>query len=307
MEILLPFFNFALLFGVILGIGALSGYASERVGIINLGIDGMMIAGALFFGIISKYVEPLGNGSIFLTLFIVGILSMSVGALHGFATIVLKINHIISGVAINILVLGIATFLNISLGEIVYDDASLISAYSQFNHIKGGFYGSTLWLLFGTLIIGGILYFVMTYTKIGLRFRGVGENPNAIDSQGINVYKYQWAGVLLSGFLAGIAGSVFLFATIRFDGSVQGTGFLAIAILITGQWDIRKIAISTIGFALLTAMVRRGIFSEIIGSGKFNVLWEAIPYLITIIVLIFFSKKSKQPKNNGEHFDASRR
>jgi simple sugar transport system permease protein len=187
-------FNYTLLFGAILLMGALAGVLSERVGIVNIGIDGMMCFGAIFFGIFSAplfHLSQAGPGTLIITLLLTMVCTSITGLMHGFATIKLKANHIISGTAINSIGLPLAMFLNNPLGMSLYDSTNLNSGYSDFLYLGGSIYGSSLIIFLIALLIAGGLFFFLIYTKTGLRYRAIGENPNAVDAQGINVCKYQ--------------------------------------------------------------------------------------------------------------------
>jgi simple sugar transport system permease protein len=187
--------NYFFMFAAILLAGALSGYLSERVGIVNIGIDGMMCIGALFFAIYSSPVlgmSNLGFGMIVIPLILTMISTMLVGAMHAFATIKLKANHIISGTAINMIGLALATFLNTALANSLYDGGTkLESGFPSFGFLGNGLYASSIIMLAVILILAGVTFIFMRYTKIGLRYNAVGENPNAVDAQGISVIKYQ--------------------------------------------------------------------------------------------------------------------
>jgi simple sugar transport system permease protein len=231
-------FDGFLMFGAILLAGALSGFLSERVGIVNIGIDGMMCIGALFFGIYSSPVlgmSNLGFGMLIIPILMTMASTMLMGLLHAFATIKLKANHIISGTAINMMGLAFATFLNSKLAESLYAGATkLQSGFVSFDYLGNGIYMSSIILFLAVLAIAGCFYIFMRYTKIGLRYTAVGENPNAVDAQGISVIKYQWIGVLLSSAMAGLAGALFLFNAGQFTGNTAGLGFLALAIMVAG-------------------------------------------------------------------------
>jgi simple sugar transport system permease protein len=183
------------MFGAILLAGALSGYLSERVGIVNIGIDGMMCIGALFFGIYSSPFFGMSNygpGMLIFPLLLTMLSTMLMGALHAFATIKLKANHIISGTAINMVGLAFATFLNSVFARSLYNGATkLQSGFASFDYLGNGIYLSSILIFIAVLVIAGAIYFFMRYTKTGLRYNAVGENPNAVDAQGINVIKYQ--------------------------------------------------------------------------------------------------------------------
>jgi simple sugar transport system permease protein len=187
--------NYTFLFTAILLCGALSGFLSERVGIINVGIDGMMCFGALFFGVLSSPALGMANfgpGMLVIPLLLTMVFTAIAGLMHGFATIKLKANHIISGTAINLIGLALATFLNYPLGQLLYDGkANLATGFTDFLYVGNSIYGSSIILFASVLAIAAILYVIMMFTKVGLRYRAVGENPNAVDAQFINVNKYQ--------------------------------------------------------------------------------------------------------------------
>jgi simple sugar transport system permease protein len=187
--------NYFFMFGAILLSASLAGYLSERVGIVNIGIDGMMCIGALFFGIYSSPVLGMSNfgfGMIIFPLILTMLSTMLMGLLHGLATIKLKANHIISGTAINMIGLAFATFLNVVLAGPLYDGAvKLQTGFGSILSLGNGIYLSSIILFVAVILIAVLIYFVTHHTKVGLRFVAVGENPNAVDAQGISVTKYQ--------------------------------------------------------------------------------------------------------------------
>jgi simple sugar transport system permease protein len=188
-------FDPLLMFAAILILGAFSGYLCERVGIVNIGIDGMMCIGALVFTIVSApmfHISDMGPLGLLIALPITMVISSVTGFLHAFATIKLKTNHIISGTAINLIGIALATFLNNPLGMKLFGSSSLKSAFQSFLYIPAINVSGSSIIFFGLAIVICIcLYFVMIKTKTGLRYRAIGENPNAVDAQGINVIKYQ--------------------------------------------------------------------------------------------------------------------
>jgi simple sugar transport system permease protein len=186
--------NYSLLFATILMAGALAGYLSERVGIVNIGIDGMMCFGAIFFAIFSSPVLKMstyGPGMFIFPLLLTMMFTTIAGLMHAFVTIKLKANHIISGTAINLIGVALASFLNAPLGAALYHSSRLASGFGDFLYIGNSIYGSSIIMFILIAIIATAIYVVMQYTRVGLRFRAVGENPNAVDAQGINVNKYQ--------------------------------------------------------------------------------------------------------------------
>lgn len=301
--------NYMLLYGAILLIGALSGYISERVGIVNIGIDGMMCFGAVFFGIFSSNAifgsSTFGTAGIILALIATMICTCVTGVMHAYSTINLKANHIISGTAINLIGVAFATFANGPIGVALYDGSSKISTnFNDFLYIGDSIYGSSIIMFALALIIALIIFVVINYTKTGLRCKAVGENPYAIDALGISVTKYQWVCVILSSALAGLAGAIFMFNVKQFEGNTQGLGYLALAIMIIGAWRVEWITVASIVFALFTAWSLTPVLTNI-GFPKEVSL--SLPYIVTIIVLVFFSKWVRAPEHDGIPFEKNLR
>lgn len=295
-------FNYMLLYGGILLLGALCGYMCERVGIVNIGIDGMMCFGAVFFGILSSPKLGLSSSSwgLIIVIFLTMLLTMIVGMLHAFATINLKSNHIISGTAINLIGVAFATFTNAPLAKVLYDgNTKLQSGFNDFLYIGWSVYGSSIIMFVVVLLIALTIWIVMVKTKVGLRYCAIGENPYAVDSQGINVTKYQWIAVLLGSALAGFAGALFLFNIKQFQGNTQGLGFLSLAILIIGSWKVEWITLTSIIFSMFTSLSMSNVLTNI---GIPREISYAIPYVLTIFILIFFAKWTSPPENNGNPY-----
>lgn len=301
-------FDLTLMFASILFVASMSGYMSEKAGVVNIGIDGMMCMGALFFGIFSSNLiglDSLSVGGLLIALVLTMICTMSMGALHAFACINLKANHIISGTAINLLGLALATFLNSPLANSLFEGAvNLRTNFQPFLSIGGGLFGSSI-IIFGLILVlcGGI-WLVMSKTKVGLRYQAVGENPNAVDAQGINVIKYQWVAVLLSSALAGLAGGLFLFNIGTFAGNVQSMGYLGLAILIAGAWRIPWMFVFSLVFAIFTACVNTTTLTQLNVPQEFT---YAIPYIVTLLILVVSSKKVMPPAHSGIPFEKSKR
>ncbi|AJQ45278.1 sugar ABC transporter [Ureaplasma diversum] len=304
--------NESALFAAVLILGSLAGYFSERVGIVNIGIDGQMICGGFFFAlfatIIYKYMgTTYDTEKTFIgPLLLAGVCTIPITMLFGFLTIKLKTNQTIAGTAINLLSTGVFTFLTNTVGQQIDNKTTLTSEYSGLLRIGDGttaIYIGSLLILAAVIIIASGLYVMMKKTPFGLRLTAIGENPNAADAQGINVYKYQWIALSFSGFLAGLAGGIFVYSTqAGFRGSVNGAGFLALAILIAGTWRIPLLISVSICFAIITktvSQVNANIIPQEVG--------KLLPYLITLVAMVAFSKYSIAPKNLGMGFDKSKR
>ena len=301
-------FNYTFLIATILIFGAISCYFSERVGIANISIEGQMIFAALSFVIFAELIYPkLGDESFILPLIIGSIMTLLSSSIFAFLTINLKANQIVAGTAINIVFLGLATFLTEPLGPLLSNGVhtKLQSQYlsiMQFGE-SNIYLTSVLIFIFAIIIVCGV-YLLIKRTPLGQRFRAIGNNPNAVDAQGINVIKYQWIALTISGGFAGLAGGIYMYTFGgTFSGNVNGYGFLALAILIAGSWRIPLLAIVAIGFSFLTRL-----FNQITISTSLDTdIAKIIPFGITLLSLVVFSWYDVAPKNLGIPFDKTKR
>ena len=154
-----------------------------------------------------------------------------------------------------------------------------------------------------------IAYIVLYKTRFGLRLRACGEHPQAADSVGVNVYKMQYAGVMISGLLGGIGGLVFVVPTsTNFNATVAGYGFLALAVLIFGQWKPMRILYASLFFGLMKTIAASYSGIELLKNlGIPNDFYKMVPYIATLIVLAFTSKKSQAPRASGVPYDKGAR
>jgi len=285
----------------ILFIAALSGFASERAGIINIAINGMMIIGALSFSLFGTLVNSSGNNNwsqIFGFLFAMLITSIF-ALLHAIACIKFKANHIVAGLAINLLGSGIGLFFtnipSLAVGNHIFNHYNILSFDKyQISNI----------FLFIAIILFVVFFVIFKFSKVGLRYRSIGENPYASDSLGINVKKYQYSAVILSGALAGLAGAAFSLAYDPFAGNVQGLGFVALALLIFGQWRVEYLFIGSLFFGILSGI---GSFIPLVSGiptaiSNNSIILNVLPFLFTIIVMVIFSKTTRPPEFDGKHF-----
>lgn len=307
-------FPYAVAFTIPLLITALGGLFSERSGIVNIGLEGLMVVGAFSGALTIFLLQPiLPHGSVWIGLLV----SMAAGAvfslLHAFASINLNANQVISGTAINMIAGALTVFLarnitgsgniRVMSGLPRFDIPGLSSIPVLGKLIFTQTYAST-WLVLAILFFGR---FVLYKTAFGLRLRACGENPHAADAAGINVYRVRYSAVMISGAFAGLGGSVFLvtFAG-EFTGSVAGLGFLALAALIFGQWKPLGILGATIffGFAATIANVSQVIPALATIPG---VILKIFPYVVTLLALVVFSKSSQAPRASGEPFEHGKR
>ncbi|WEK55413.1 MAG: ABC transporter permease [Candidatus Cohnella colombiensis] len=307
---------YAIIFTIPLLITALGGLFSERSGIVNIGLEGLMIIGAFAGAFVIFKVQqamPGNKWAIWIGLLAAIVAGALFSLLHAFASINLSANQVISGTAINMVAGALTIFLarnmtgsgniRISRGLLPFD-FPLLSDIPIIGPLFFTKMYATTWLV---LIIVMLSAYVLYKTPFGLRLRACGEHPHAAEAAGINVMKYRYIGVLLSGAFAGLGGGVIIVSYAgEFTGTVSGLGFLALASLIFGQWRPLGIIAATFffGFASTVANV-----SQVIPSLASipPVLLKIFPYVVTLIALIVFSKSSRAPKAAGEPFDSSKR
>lgn len=312
LDIIVNLFPYAIAFTVPLLITSLGGLYSERSGIVNIGLEGLMVVGFFAGAVTIKGLEiALPDLSIIIGL-IVGILAGALfSMLHAFASINLNANQVISGTAINMLAGALTVFLartitgsgniGIRLGIVRWD----VPLLSKIPVIGPLFFQNTYYTTWIVLAIWGVSWFLLYKTSFGLRLRACGEHPNAAASAGVNVIKMRYIGVGVSGALAGLGGAVMI-ATYagEFNGTVAGLGFLALAALIFGQWKPLGIlgAAFFFGFARTIADA-----SQVIPQFENfpPLVLKIFPYVITLVALVLFSKTSKAPKAAGQPFDLS--
>ena len=301
--------KYTLLYGIVLMLVALGGMFSEHSGIINIALEGIMVIGGVA-GVLTLTMLPADMSP-----FLVVLISVLVAALAGmvyslllaFASINLKADQTIGGTALNLL----ATALAMVIAKGVNHSASAKLDYS--NRVFVYDFGplTVNVFLFIGLVALVLSYIVLYKTRLGLRLRACGEHPQAADSVGINVYKMRWAGVLISGMLGGLGGIVFITAGVsewRFEYGVAGFGFLSLAVMIFGQWKPTRIALAALLFGLFRALsnVYAG-FEFLKNLNLPSPVYNMMPYIISLVVLAFTSKKSRAPKAEGIPYDKGQR
>ena len=335
-----------LLYAVPLMIVALAGVFAERSGIINLALEGIMIFGA-FIGVLfvrsmqefDVFVNAVRQGN-WLTLQGLELMAMLVSAIMGaafslllsFASINLKADQTIGGTALNLMAPALVLFLvrilaNQNTLQMATGDAAswFMIKKSTFGIDKSvdlGFLGETFLhkvylATYLCIILFIVLSIVLYKTRFGLRLRACGENPQAADSLGVNVYKMRYAGTTISGALAGMGGFVYSLTTANCtaNGDVAGFGFLALAVMIFGNWTPLNIAGASLLFGLFKCVAAAYSSIDINGDGVYLLaqlgisshLYRMLPYLVTLAVLAFTSKKSRAPKAEGIPYDKGTR
>lgn len=318
---------------------AIAGLYSERSGVVNIALEGIMLFGA-FVGILTlnnlQHRNIDGQMVLILTVIIGGIAGLLFSLLHSFASITMKSNQVISGTALNMLAVALAIFVGRALSasgteEIGFSDRYKLSV-PWLKDIP--FIGDVLFSNVYIITLIGLVVFVIAAiiaykTKYGLRLRACGENPHAADAAGINVYKIRYISVSISGLLAGMGGVILIVPTsTSFKASIYGYGFLALAVLISGQWKPARVMLFSLLFGFLMNL-SNGItliqsafndlrMNESLLQGLYNNIYlffrylprdiiSMTPFLVTLILLALTSKNSQGPKAAGEPYDQGKR
>ncbi len=320
MEVLYFILQLALASSVPLALVAFGALFAERSGVINIAMEGIMVMGAFVAAAMIVVMEGLGVPAQWIVVAALAI-GLVVGAvyslLHAFASINMKANQIISATALNLFAPAFAIFMARTYSpdgtrQIILGQNYKITAVPVLSDIP--FLGPILFQQAFLSTYVGIVFFILSYivlfkTRFGLRLRACGENPSAADSVGINIYKMRYAGVVISGAFAGMGGVIFLlsFAT-TFSATVNGFGFLAIAVLIFGQWKPRRILVAAAFFGLMRVVASAYEVIPFLNTlGVPRQVYSIIPYAATLVVLAFVSKHSAAPRAAGQPYDAGKR
>lgn len=308
--------QYTLIFASVLILVALGGCISEHSGVINLGLEGIMVIGALGGALMMKYLPA--DVSAFSTIVCTVAMAVIAGVLYStllaVACINFKADQTIVGTALNMLGVAAATVIVKAINtaenpDNVSSEIQYIAQKKAFLVNIGGFEFN--WFMLLALVALILVAFMLYRTRFGLRLMACGEHPQAAASVGIDVYKMRWAGVLLSGALGGLGGLVYITAGVsqwKFEVGVAGFGFLALAVMIFGQWKPKHIAWAAILFGMFRAL--SNVYSGFdflaamhIPSGVYNMM----PYIISLLVLALTSKNSRAPKAEGIPYEKGMR
>ena len=310
--------KYTLLYASVLALVALGGMFSERSGVINIALEGIMVIGGLMgvvmINLMNAWGVPVFLGLI-VTIAMSALAGLAYSSLLAFSAINLKADQTIGGTALNLLATAIAMVIAKRINgndspKITYSTNT--NALFNSSHFSFNVGPLTLnWFLLVTLAAIAAAWFILYRTRFGMRLMACGEHPQAADSVGINVYKMRWAGVLMSGVLGGIGGMAYIVPAVgdwNFEMGVAGMGFLALAVMIFGQWKPLNIAGAALFFAVFRAMAN--IFDSIpflASLGWPKEIYNMMPFIASMIVLAFTSKKSRAPKAEGIPYDKGSR
>ena len=309
--------QYTLIFASVLMLVALGGCFAERSGVINIGLEGIMVIGALGGALVLKFM-PVSVGApvmVITTVIVSALFGMVFSLLLAVAAINFKADQTITGTAMNMLATAAATVAVKAMNTAASggNDVSSDISYTRTKDLLlvhvGGF--ELNWFMLVAVLCLIAAYVALYKTRFGLRLRACGEHPQAADSVGINVYRMRYAGVLISGLLGGLGGIVYITAGVsvwKFENGVAGFGFLALAVMIFGAWHPLKIARAALLFGFCRALgnVYSG-FDFLLNMNIPSVVYNMLPYIISLVVLAFTSKKSRAPKAEGIPYDKGSR
>lgn len=308
--------QYTLIFASVLLLVAMGGCFSEHSGVINIGLEGIMVMGALGGALMMKFLSPdiPAIAMILLVILASVIVGMLYSLLLAVAAIQFKADQTLVGTALNMLGTAAATVIVRAINSAESSDN--VSSAIQYIEEKKAFLVSMNGFEFNWFMLVAVLVLIAAYvvlykTRFGLRLMACGEHPQAADSVGINVYKMRYAGVLISGALGGLGGIVYITAGVsewKFENGVAGFGFLALAVMIFGQWKPVNIALASLLFGLFRALsnVYTG-FPFLLSLKLPGTVYNMLPYIISLIVLAFTSKRSRAPKAEGIPYDKGQR
>ncbi|MGO5473399.1 ABC transporter permease [Streptococcus hyointestinalis] len=294
---------------------SIGGTFSERSGVVNVGLEGIMVMGA-FSGVVFnlEFADAFGKATPWLGVLVGGVVGLLFSIIHAAATVNFRADHIVSGTVLNLLAPALAVF----LCRVIYNKGqtdSITQSFGKFDFpvlakipiIGEIFFAGTSAIGYVVIAFTFLAWFVLYKTRFGLRLRSVGEHPQAADTLGINVYFMRYRGVLISGFLGGMGGAIYA-QSISGNFSVTtitGPGFIALAAMIFGKWNPIGAMLASLFFGLSQSLAVIG------GNLAFlkdipAVYLQITPYVLTIIVLAAFLGKSVAPKADGVNYIKSK-
>lgn len=294
---------------------SIGGTFSERSGVVNVGLEGIMVIGA-FSGIIFNltFAETLGKATPWVAVLVGGLVGLAFSLIHAVATINFRADHIVSGTVLNLLAPSLAIFL-----------VKVFYGKGQTDNIQASFGKFDFPILSDIPVLGPILFknttlvgylaiafsflawYILYKTRFGLRLRSVGEHPQAADTLGINVYLMKYYGVMISGFLGGMGGAIYAQSiSVNFAiTTILGPGFISLAAMIFGKWNPIGAMLSSLFFGLSQSLAVIGAQLPLLEKIP-RVYLEIAPYLVTIVILAAFFGQAVAPKADGVNYIKSK-
>jgi simple sugar transport system permease protein len=302
--------------GTPVALGSMAGLWCERAGVVNIGIEGMMLASAgTGFMTYALVGDARGTGPLWLAAFVAVLTGGSIALLHAWLSVSFRVNQIISGVVINLLALGVTGFIR---SEVIVPSGISTGVPTGTIALPGlseiPILGRQLFtnkpIFFLMFIVVATTAFVLFRTPFGLRVRSVGENPHAAETLGINVIRIRYTAVVIGGLIAGLGGAWFsLESQAGFeDNMTNGAGFIALAALIFGKWRPSTAFAGAILFGFTRALGARLQFLGVT-IGDFSIpseFWQSLPFVVTIVVVAGAVGRAVAPAADGEPYEPSR-
>ena len=308
--------QYTIIFAAVLTLVAIGGCFSEHSGVINIGLEGIMVMGALGGALVMKFFPETGGKLplILLTMLVAVVFGMIYSLLLAVACINFKADQTIVGTAMNMLGTAAATVIVKAMNTRINPD-NVSSTIQYINPKKaflvnlGGFEFN--WFMLVTVILLACSYVLLYKTRLGLRLQACGEHPQAAASVGINVFRMRYAGVLISGFLGGLGGLMYILGGVsqwKFEVGVAGFGFLSLAVMIFGQWKPLRIAAVALLFGLFRSLSNTyNAFPFLVDLNLPGSVYNMLPYIVSLVVLALTSKNSHAPKAEGIPYDKGMR
>lgn len=294
---------------------SIGGTFSERGGIVNVGLEGIMVMGA-FSGVVFnlEFVSTFGKATPWLAVLVGGIVGILFSIIHAAATINFRADHVISGTVLNLMAPSLAVFLT----KVLYNKGqtdNIQESFGKFNFpllsdipiIGQIFFKNTSILGYIAILVAFVSWFVLFKTRFGLRLRSVGEHPQAADTLGINVYLMRYLGVMISGFLGGMGGAIYAQSiSVNFAvTTILGPGFIALAAMIFGKWNPIGAMLASLFFGLSQSLAVIGGQLPLLASIP-KVYLQIAPYVLTVVVLAVFFGQAVAPKADGVNYIKSK-
>ena len=309
-------------FAILLFVMAIGGIYSEKSGVTNLALEGLQGMGAFIGAFVAVLAAGYFGSNSQVPYYLAIVCAMAGGMLYsllyGLLCIRLKANQIIGGVVINILAMSLTAFFTKLLNRLVFGAASekfVLGVSARFTipllsgiPVIGAAFKDVYPFEILILLIAVVAWYVLYKTRYGMNLRACGDNPHAVDAAGENVTRIRLIAVLVSGALSGLAGISFAYSiSANFSSNIYvGYGYLAIAAMIFGNWKI----LPTLGSCLLFGFARSGgyyLVQKMQMPSSYSDLAMTLPYIVTMLLLIFFSKYNRAPRALGEIYDKGKR
>lgn len=301
---------------------AIGGIYSERSGVTNLALEGLLgfgaFAGGLFVAFTGGFLAA-GSGLQFYASFLAAAVGGAVfSLLHALLCLKLRANQVISGVVVNIAAMALTGFLTVQINDMAFGSASNKFALSTAPRysvpllkdipVLGGFFTDVYPFEPLILVLVVLFWFILYRTRFGLRLRACGDNPQAVDAAGVDVARVRLVAVMISGFLSGIGGLCFAYSisTNVSPAIYFGAGYLAIAAMIFGNWKIVPTLCACLIFGFARSAAQQLVLFLKMDSSVADIAM-IVPYVLVLILLVFFSKSNRPPKALGSIYDKGER